>query len=70
VRQTILQSAVVSALEKAEESVTITVAERSKVFARSNTGIVISNPIQVINACVLLFCDCIVLCIGSGLATG
>jgi hypothetical protein len=50
----------------------ITVAARSKawaVFARSNTGIVGSNPTQGMDVCVRLFCVC-VLCIGSGLATG
>jgi hypothetical protein len=44
----------------------ITVAARSKiwtVFARSNAGIVGSNPTQAMDVCV-------VLCVGSGLATG
>jgi hypothetical protein len=49
-----------------------TVAAQSKawtVFARSNTGIVGSNPTQGMVVCVRLFC-CVVLCVGSGLATG
>jgi hypothetical protein len=40
------------------------------VFARSNAGIVGSNPTQCMNVCVRLFCVCVVLCVGSGLATG
>jgi hypothetical protein len=51
----------------------ITVAARSKawtVFARSNTGIVGSNPTRDTDVCVRLFCVCVVLCAGSGLATG
>jgi hypothetical protein len=51
----------------------ITVAARSKactVFARSNTGIVGSNPTRGTNVCVLLYCVCVVLCVGSGLAKG
>jgi hypothetical protein len=46
----------------------ITVAARSKawtVFARSNAGIVGSNPTEGMNICVCLFSDCI----GSGLAS-
>jgi hypothetical protein len=49
----------------------ITVAARSKawtVFARSNTGIVGSNPTRCLNICVRVFCIC-VLCIGSCLVT-
>jgi hypothetical protein len=49
------------------------VAARSKawiVFARSNAGIVGSNPTQVTDVCVSLFCVCVTLCGGSGLATG
>jgi hypothetical protein len=48
----------------------ITVATRSEtwiVFARSNTGVVGSNPIQGIDIYVRLFCVCVVLCVGSGL---
>jgi hypothetical protein len=44
------------------------VAVRSKawtVFARSNTGIVGSNPAQGMDVCLRLFC----VCVGSGLAT-
>jgi hypothetical protein len=51
----------------------ITVAARSKawtVFAHSNTGIVGSNPVQLMDVCVRLFCVYVVLCVGSGLATG
>jgi hypothetical protein len=52
----------------------ITVAARSKawiVFARSNAGIVGSNPAQGMDVCsVCLFCVCVVLCVGSGLVTG
>jgi hypothetical protein len=39
------------------------------VFARSNTGIVGSNPTRSMDVCLRLFSVCIVLCIGSGLAT-
>jgi hypothetical protein len=49
------------------------VAARSKartVFARSNTGLVGSNPTQSTNVCVRLFCVCDVLCVGSSHATG
>jgi hypothetical protein len=48
-------------------------AERSNawtVFARSDAGIVGSNPIQGMDIRVRLFWVCIVLCVGSGLATG
>jgi hypothetical protein len=38
-------------------------------FARSNAGIVGSNPIQGMDVCVRLFCVCVVLYVGSGLAT-
>jgi hypothetical protein len=40
------------------------------VFARSNTGIVGSNPTQSMAICVRLFYICALLCVGSGLATG
>jgi hypothetical protein len=40
------------------------------VFARSNTGFVGSNPTGDMYVCLLLFCFCVVLCGGSGLATG
>jgi hypothetical protein len=54
---------------------TITVAARSEaspIFARLNTGIVGSNRSQGmdVSVCVCLFCDCVVLCVGSGLAMG
>jgi hypothetical protein len=51
----------------------ITVAARSKartVFDGSNTGIVSSNPTQGMDVCVRLFYICVVLGVGSGLATG
>jgi hypothetical protein len=51
----------------------ITVAAWSQtwtVFARSNAGIVGSNPTQGMDVCVRLFCVCVVPCVGSGLATG
>jgi hypothetical protein len=40
------------------------------VLARSNTGIVGSNSTRRMDVCVRLVCVCVVLCIGSGLATG
>jgi hypothetical protein len=52
----------------------VTVAERSKVctvFARSEAGIVGSNPTQDLNVCyeyVFILCLCY-LCLGRGLAT-
>jgi hypothetical protein len=51
----------------------ITVAELSNawtVFVRLNTGIVGSNPTRGMDVCVRLFCVCVVLRVGSGLATG
>jgi hypothetical protein len=51
---------------------TITGAARSKawtVFARSNTGLVGSNPTEGMYVCVRLFCVFVVLCVGSGLTT-
>jgi hypothetical protein len=39
-------------------------------FVRSNAGIVGSNTIQRMDVCVRLFCVYVVLCVGSGLATG
>jgi hypothetical protein len=51
----------------------MTVAARSKsrtVLARSNAGIVGSNPTQSMDVCVYLFCVCVVLCVGRGLVTG
>jgi hypothetical protein len=53
----------------------VTVAERSKtwtLFARSETGIVGSNPTQDMEClvCVCVYCVCVVLCLGRGLATG
>jgi hypothetical protein len=40
------------------------------IFARSNAGIVDSNPTQDMDVCVRLFCVYVVLCLGSGLAKG
>jgi hypothetical protein len=40
------------------------------VAARSNNVIVGSNPIRGMDVCVGLFCVYVVLCAGSGLATG
>jgi hypothetical protein len=51
----------------------ITVPARSKVrtvFASSNTGIVGSNPTRGMDDCVRIFCVCVILCVGSCLATG
>jgi hypothetical protein len=51
----------------------VTVAARYKgrtVFARSNTGTVGSNLTRGMDDYVRLFCVCVVLCVGSGLATG
>jgi hypothetical protein len=46
----------------------ITVA--GDVIAHSNTGIISSNPAQGMDVYVRLFCVCVVLCVGSSLATG
>jgi hypothetical protein len=40
------------------------------VFVRSNTGVMGSNPTRDMHVCMRLFCVCVVLCVGSGLATG
>jgi hypothetical protein len=40
------------------------------VFSRSNARIVGSNTTPGMDDCVRLFCVCVVLCVGSGLATG
>jgi hypothetical protein len=50
----------------------ITEAARSKAWtflARSNTGVVASNPTRGTHVCVRLFCVCVVMCVGRGLAT-
>jgi hypothetical protein len=50
----------------------ITVTARSKaltVFARSNAGIVGSNPTRGMDVCVRLFFVCVFLCVVSGLTT-
>jgi hypothetical protein len=49
-----------------------TVAARSKartIFARLNTGIVVSNTTRGMSACVRLLCVYVVLCVGRGLTT-
>jgi hypothetical protein len=56
-----------------EACMPITVAARSKawtIFARSSTGVVGSNPARGMCVCIRLFCVCVVLCVGNGLATG
>jgi hypothetical protein len=50
----------------------LTVAAQSKawtVFARSDAGIVGSNPTQGMYVCVRLFRVCVVLCVDGGFAT-
>jgi hypothetical protein len=55
-----------------EMPVTLTaLSTASTVFARSDAGIKGSNPTQDLDVwCVCLFCVCVVLCLGSSLATG
>jgi hypothetical protein len=51
----------------------ITVFEWSKawsVCACLNTEVLGSNPTKNMDACVYLFCVCVILCVGSGLETG
>jgi hypothetical protein len=56
----------------------VTISARSKastLFARSDAGMVGSNPTQGMDVwcvcvCMRLFCVCVVLYVGSGLATG
>jgi hypothetical protein len=51
----------------------MTVAARSRastVFARWNTGVVVSKPTKGMDVCLRLFCVCALLCVGSGLASG
>jgi hypothetical protein len=51
----------------------ITMAARSKAwtaFARWNTGIVGSDLTRGMDVCVRLFCLCVAVCVGRGLATG
>jgi hypothetical protein len=51
----------------------IPVAARSKTWTlllRSNTGVVGSNPTRNMDVCLRLFCVCVVLCVGNGLAMG
>jgi hypothetical protein len=53
-------------------NIPITVTARSEawtVFACSNTGVVGSIPTRGMDVGVRLFCVCVVLCLGSGLAT-
>jgi hypothetical protein len=55
------------------EMLQITVAARLKawtVFDRSNNEVMGSNPIADMDVSVSLFCVCVVLCVGSGLAKG
>jgi hypothetical protein len=55
------------------EALPITVTAQSRawtLFARSNAGIVGSNPTQGMDVCLRFFCVCVVLCEDSGLATG
>jgi hypothetical protein len=42
----------------------------STVFTRSNPGIVGTNPTQGMDVCVRAYYVSVVLCVGSGLATG
>jgi hypothetical protein len=54
-------------------SLPITVATRSKVltvFARSNAGIMGSNPTQDMDVCVCVYSVIVLFCVSSGLATG
>jgi hypothetical protein len=44
--------------------------ERMNRLLSLETGFVVSNPTRYIDVCVRLFCVCVVLCVGSGLATG
>jgi hypothetical protein len=39
-------------------------------FYRSKTGVLDSNTIRGMDVCVPLFCVYVILCVGSGLATG
>jgi hypothetical protein len=39
-------------------------------LTRSNTGVIGSNPTQGMDVYVRLFSDCVVFCVGIGLATG
>jgi hypothetical protein len=53
--------------------VPITVAARPEartVFARSEAGILGSNPIQSMDVSVYVYSVCVGLCVGCGLATG
>jgi hypothetical protein len=44
---------------------------RHELFSPAQTFVIVgSNPIRGMDVCVLLFCVCVVLCAGSGLATG
>jgi hypothetical protein len=59
-----------SLVTKSELPSTLIKLQARTVFARSNIGIVGSNPTRGMDVCVRLFCVCVVLCVGSGLATG
>jgi hypothetical protein len=45
------------------------VSKALTVFARSNPGIMGSNPNQGMDSCVRLFCISVILCVGSSLVT-
>jgi hypothetical protein len=52
------------------DAITVTSPSKARtVFARSNAGIVGSNPTQGMDICVHLICVCVILCVGSGLET-
>jgi hypothetical protein len=45
-------------------------SEAGNAIHHPNTWIVGSNPTRGMDICVCLFCVCVVLCVGSGVATG
>jgi hypothetical protein len=54
-----------------KNNMAVTAVARSKacnVFARSNSGIVGSNPSRGMDVCPRFFYFCVVLCVGSGFA--
>jgi hypothetical protein len=57
-------------LTKIQPIAVAVLSEGWTVFVRSNTGIVGLNPARGNDICVRVFCVCVVLCIGSGIATG
>jgi hypothetical protein len=61
----------IKAVISQEKPITVAAwSETSTVFARSNAGVVGSNPTRGMAISLRLFCACTVLCVGSGLATG